>query len=44
MAEYALVRAALLEGKDTGMPVYRQPFSADFFNVTALLKEAGSPD
>jgi hypothetical protein len=44
MAEYALVRAALLEGKDTGTPVYRQPFSADFFNVTALLKEAGSPD
>ncbi|MFP4482373.1 MAG: thioredoxin domain-containing protein [Thermovirgaceae bacterium] len=44
MAEYALVRAALLEGKDPGTPVYRQPLSADFFNVTALVNEAGSPD
>ena len=37
MAEFAIARAALVSGGKVGMAEYRQPFSADFFNLTALL-------
>lgn len=41
MAEYALTKAAFIGGRNLESPVYRQPFSADFFNVTALVRETG---
>jgi uncharacterized protein YyaL (SSP411 family) len=37
MAEFAIARASLVRGNKVGMAEYRQPFTADFFNVTALL-------
>ena len=38
LAEMGLTRAALLNGKSFRTEVYRQPYYADFFNLTAMLR------
>ncbi len=38
LAEMGLTRAALLNGKGFRTEVYRQPYYADFFNLTAMLR------
>jgi hypothetical protein len=37
LAEFGLIRAAVLSGKDVSVINYRQPYQCDFFNVSSMI-------